>query len=101
MALADNSTKMFPTKSGAKGTLVGLNLIITDDDRPDLGAGAQVVINETITRQYQSGGMTNPVATAIGTDAQALIDKYKSLRSKYDNATYGTKVTQIKGALNL
>jgi hypothetical protein len=101
MALAKDVTKMFPTKSDSEGDLVGINLVITDDDRPDLGAGAQEVISTTITRQFESGGMTNPIATEIGEEAQELINEYKALRSKYDNATYDSKVAQIDGALTL
>lgn len=94
-------TKAFPTKSKSQGLLVGINLTITDDDRPDLGTGAQVVIKETITRQYEPTGMTNEIRDEIGKDAQDLVDAYKALRNKYDNATYDTKVDQINGALTL
>lgn len=38
MALAKTLTKMFPTDNE-----IGIHLILTDDDRLDLGAGEQVV----------------------------------------------------------
>ena len=99
--LTKTVTKMFPTKNRATGMLVGIHLVITDDDRPDLGPGEQVVINETISRQLESGGMSSAIATEIGEQAQKYIDDYKALRSKYDNATYDTRIGQINSALNL
>lgn len=102
MALAKIVRKVFPLKSEAEGTLVGIHLTITDDDRPDLGSGTQVVINETIDRQFVSGdGMSNEARDEIGQEAQELIDTYKSLRSKYDKSTYTTKVSQIDSTLTL
>ena len=97
MALAKTVTKMFPTENR-----VGINLVLTDDDRPDLGTGAQVVINKTIQRQYIAGqGMANKVRDEIGLEAQGLIDRYKTLKARFDNSTYGTKVNQINNALTL
>jgi len=95
--LSKTVTKMWPD-----GNYVGLNLIVTDDDRPDLGPGAQVVINKVVKRQYVKGqDMTNEVRDEIGNEAQDLINKYKSLKAKYDNPIYGQKVSQIDGALTL
>lgn len=97
MTLAKTVTKMWPDENR-----LGINLVITDDDRPDLGAGAQVVIRKTISRQYVSGeDMTNKVRDEIGNEAQGLIDKYKALRVKYDKPAYAIKVTQIDNALTL
>lgn len=97
MTLANNSSRMWPDENW-----VGLNVMITDDDRLDLGAGAQVIINQVVKRQYVKGqDMTNDVRDAIGVDAQKLITDYKALRAKYDNSTYVSKTDQIIGALVL
>lgn len=97
MALTKTVTKMFPTPS-----TVGIHLVITDDDRPDLGEGAQVVINTVIDEQYVAGeDMANDVRDKIGARAQKAIDRYKALRAVYDKETYDTKVGQIEGALTL
>jgi len=97
MALAKTVTKMWPTDNE-----VGLNLVITDDNRPDLGTGAQVVISATIKRQFVKGeDMTNEVRDELGNEAQALINKYKAERLLFDNATYTDKIAQINGALQL
>ena len=97
MALAKAVAKMFPTENR-----VGIRLIITDDERPDLGAGAQEVINTTISEQYVAGeDMSNDVRDRLGVRAQKMIDKYKVLQARYASPTYDTKVTQIDGALTL
>ena len=97
MALAKTVTKMFPTVS-----TVGMHLVVTDDARPDLGEGAQVVIDAVIAEQYVTGeDMTNDVRDRIGSLAQKLIDYYKVLRTVYDKEIYDTKIAQIEGALTL
>lgn len=97
MALTKTATKMWPDAN-----YIGLVLVVTDDNRPDLGAGAQVVINKTISRQFVKGeDMTNRVRDSIGEEAQLLINEYKNERARYDNPTYQTKITQINGALVL
>lgn len=97
MALANNSSRLWPDENW-----VGLNLLITDDERPDLGTGAQPVISKTIKRQYVAGqDISNEVRDEIGNEAQALIDKYKSLKQRYDNPVYTQKIDQIIGALTL
>lgn len=94
---AANSTKMWPDENH-----VGMNLVVTDDDRPDLGAGTHAVIEQTITRQYVKGvDMSIDTATSIGEEAQALIDKYVAERDLYLKAIYQTRITQIIGALSL
>jgi hypothetical protein len=90
-----NSTKMWPDDNN-----IGMNLVLTDDQRPDLGAGAQVVIEKTIARQYVKGqDMSNETRDEIGNEAQALIDKYKERRTLYDKQVYTDKINQIIGAL--
>lgn len=97
MALAKTVTRMFPTEN-----LIGINFVLTDDDRPDLGAGAQVVVQKTISRNYVKGqDIPNEIRDAIGNEAQALINKYKDLRADYDREGYQTKVNQIDNALTL
>ncbi len=97
MTLANKSTKMWPDAN-----YVGMNLIITDNDRPDLGQGEQVVIQKAIKRQFITGeDITNEVRDSIGEEAQKLINNYKAERAMYDKAIYQTKIDQIKGALTL
>jgi len=96
MALAKTVTKMFPTASE-----VGFRLVLTYDDRPDLGSGIQVVLNKTYKASVPPGEMANQVRDDLGAQAQTDIDAYKALRARYDNATYGQKVAQIDGALQL
>jgi hypothetical protein len=94
--LAKTVTKMFPTANR-----IGFHLVVTDDDRPDLGPGAQIVISKTYSANVPPGDMANAVRDELGSQAQKDIDAYKSLRARYDNATYDTKVAQIDGALTL
>lgn len=62
MTLANKSSRMWPDENW-----VGLNVVITDDERPDLGAGEQKVINQVVKRQYVKGqDMTNEVRDEIG-----------------------------------
>lgn len=97
MALAKTVTKMWPSPN-----MLGINLTVTDDDRPDLGPGVQIVINTTISRNYVKGqDFPNKLRNEIGAEAQALIDNYKDLRADYDKPAYGTKVSQIDDALIL
>lgn len=100
MTLAKTVTKMFPTPNK-----IGINLVVTDDGRDDLeplGPGVKVVISKTISRQFITGqDMANEVRDDIGREAQRLIDEYKVLKARFDNATYSTKVSQINGALTL
>lgn len=97
MTLANNSSRMWPSANW-----VGIKVVITDDDRPDLGAGEQVVVSQTVSRQYVKGqDMTNAVRDEIGNEAQKLIDDYKALRARYDNSVYVSKTNQIIGALTL
>jgi hypothetical protein len=97
MLKADNSTKMWPDSNH-----IGMNLIVTDDERPDLGSGEQVVISKTIIRQFVKGeDMSNTVRDSIGKEAQDLIAKYKAERAMYVKAIYQTKIDQIIGALSL
>lgn len=98
MALtANNSTRMWP---GANN--IGMNLIITDNNRPDLGEGEQVVINAQIKRQFVTGDdITDRIRDSIGEEAQERINSYKAERAIYDKPIYQTKIDQIKGALTL
>lgn len=97
MALTKTVTKMWPDEN-----YVGLNLTVTDNNRPDLGSGEQVVIQATISRQYVKGeDVTNDIRDELGNEAQDLIDAYKAMRVKYVNAVYTTKINQIDGALTL
>lgn len=97
MAMAKTLTKMFPTENE-----IGIVLVLTDDDRPDLGTGARVVISETFKRNIPANAdMTDKIQQELGLEAQAAIDRYKKLRAYYDKPAYGTKVNQINNNLNL
>ena len=97
MTLAKTVTKMWPTED-----LIGIHLVLTDDDRPDLGAGAQVVVNEIFQANIPIGAdMTLEVQQDVGGQAQAAIDKYKKLKAYYDKPAYQIKVTQIDNNLIL
>lgn len=97
MTLANKSTKMWPDANS-----IGMNLIITDNNRPDLGPGEQVVIQQTIKRQFVTGeDMTNRARDSIGEEAQILINSYKAERARYVKPIYQTKIDQITGALVL
>lgn len=101
MALAKTVTKVFPTESRCSQT-VGIRLVLTDDDRPDLGAGTHVVVDEPFTTVRETGTPPNTKdKTKIGQEAQAAIDKYKRCKSAFDSAAYETARTQIDGGLEL
>ena len=97
MTLAKTVTKMWPTEDH-----VGIHLILTDDDRPDLGTGAQEVVNEIFKVNVPiDADMALEAQQELGGQAQAAIDKYKRLRAIYVKPVYQTKVTQINNALTL
>lgn len=97
MALENKSTRMWPDENW-----IGINVVITDDDRPDLGTGEQTVISAVVKRQYVKGeDITYEVRVEIGKEAQKLIDDYKALRVRYKNSVYISKTDQIIGALKL
>ena len=97
MTLAATVTRMWPTED-----LVGIHLVLTDDDRPDLGTGAQVVINQTFQANVPIGAdMALEVQQELGGQAQAAIDFYKKLKAYYMKPAYQTKVTQIGNNLTL
>lgn len=101
MALAKTVTKVFP--GGLYSTVaVGMHLVLTDDDRPDLGAGAQMVIDRDFTTNYAKGqDMTTEAKTEVGNQMQAAIDAYKSNRAMFVSAAYDTARNQIDGGLTL
>lgn len=94
--LTKTVTKMFPTASQ-----VGFRLVVTDDDRPDLGLGAQVVLSKMYSASVPPGEMANDIRDDLGRQAQDDINAYKALRARYDNPTYDTKIAQIDGALQI
>lgn len=100
MALTATLTKMFPTEDE-----VGINLVLTDDDRDDLepiGPGTKTVLTQTFSAQYVTGqDMSNEVRDELGKRAQEAIDRYKMLRARFINPVYDTKVGQIQGALDV
>lgn len=97
MALAKTVTKMFPTDNH-----IGIILILTDDDRSDLGEGAQEVVRKTIKRNVPTNAdMSDKVQREIGLEAQRAIDDYKKLKAIYDKPIYQNKVNQIDNNLTL
>ena len=101
MALAKTVTRVFPTESRGSQT-VGIHLVLTDDDRPDLGSGTHVVIDELFTMDRAIG--TPPDAKdkiALGQDAQAAIDKYKRCKATFASAAYETARAQIDEGVTL
>lgn len=100
MILDAKLTKMFPTENR-----VGINLVLTDDDRDDLepvGPGVKTVLTQTFSEQYVAGqDITNKVRDKLGKQVQEAIDKYKRLRAMFVSSVYDTKVAQIQGALTL
>ena len=97
MTLAKTVTKMWPTED-----LVGIHLALTDDARPDWGAGAQEVVNQIFQVNIPIGvDMALEAQQELGGQAQAAIDKYKRLKAYYVKPAYQTKVTQIDNNLTL
>lgn len=97
MNLAKTVKRMFPTENH-----VGIHLILTDADRPDLGEGAQVVVNETFTANIPfDTDLTNKTRQELGVKAQSAINRYKKLATYYAKPAYETKVEQIANALTL
>jgi len=95
--LTKTVTKMFPTPD-----TVGIRLVLKDDNRPDLGPGEQVVIDQTFSNNFNAGsGMANEVRDEIFRAAQEAIDNYKKCSAIYAAASYQTAVTQIDNALTL
>jgi len=97
MALTKTVTRMFPTEN-----TIGIHLVLTDSERPDLGEGAQEVVNETFTANIPSDAdMSDDVQIDLGHQAQKAINDYKKLATYYAKPAYQTKVTQIDNNLTL
>ena len=101
MALAKAITKVFPCES--QGTqIVGIHLVLTDDDRPDLGEGTHVVVDNSFTTERAAG---TPISAGdkitLGQAAQATIDNYKRCKAVFESAAYETARSQIDGGLVL
>ena len=97
MNLAKTLTRTFPTENR-----IGIHLILTDSDRPDLGENAQIVVNETFEANIPvDADISNKVQVDLGTRAQAAINKYKKLADYYAKPAYETKVDQIDNNLQL
>ena len=94
-------TKVFPT--GSSGTYqVGIHLVLTDDDRADLGAGEQTVIDRPFRINHAKGTeVTAAEKTEVGNLAQDAIDTYKSQREMFVSAAYNTARDQIAAALTI
>ena len=101
MGLAKTVTKVFPRGAGTS-VYVGMHLQLTDDDREDLGSGAQVVIDKDFTTRYAKGqDMTLEAKTDVGNQMQASIDSYKENRTMFVSGAYDTARNQIDGGLSI
>ena len=81
---------------------MGFHVVVMDDDRPDLGVGAQEVLNITKTKgvpvgQPPSVDDRDEVMRAIQKD----IDQYKEERIRFDLPQYETAATYVENNLNL
>jgi hypothetical protein len=88
MALEKTISKVFPTESQ-----LSVRLVLTDDDRADLGAGAQTVIDEIVSENYST--LSAEVRNELGRKVQKLINDYKSNRTTFTGAAYNTIVNWI------
>jgi hypothetical protein len=88
--------RMFPTKDTA-----GVHLILTDDDREDLGPGAQIVIEADFTENFtESEGLTAAVRNSIRDKVQEAIDEYKAQKEMFDSDPYKNGRTWIDDETN-
>ncbi len=96
MGLTKTIIPMRPTENEIR-----ITLILKDDERPDLGAGMQIVIDKTFTENVPSGEvMSEKTEKEFTIKAQKAIDYYKTIRSRYE-AVYGDKISKIDSALKL
>jgi hypothetical protein len=98
MALAISiCEKVWPT-----GNRMGFHVVITDNDRPDLGVGAQEVINVTKTKNVAAGQSPSVKdRDDVMGEIQEVIDQYKIEKTQFDIAAYQTSTTYIANNLNL
>lgn len=94
--LTKTVTKAFPTDN-----TVGIHLVLTDDNRPDKGSGAQKVIDQDFMENFTGGDMTTEVKQAIGKQAQKAIDSYKARAQRFASVAYETGRSQIDAGLVL
>lgn len=101
MALDPTVTKVFPR--GSSGTYkVGVHLVLTDDDRADLGAGVQTVIDRDFAISHAKGTeVTAAEKTEVGNLAQDAIDTYKDQKAMFKSDAYNTARDQIAAALTV
>jgi hypothetical protein len=94
MGLAKTVSMKFPTKNHG-----GIRLILTDDQRPDLGPGPQTVIDEEILENY-SGDITQAVIDSLVKQAQKKVDAYRERRDGFDKTEYQDAATTIDGLID-
>jgi hypothetical protein len=88
--------KVWPTKNK-----MGFHVVITDNNRPDLGVGAQEVINVTKVKSVAAGG--SPTANdrdEVMREIQEVIDSYKVERVQFDIPAYETAASYVQANLN-
>ncbi len=95
MTLGKSVSMVFPRKNHG-----GIRLILTDDNRPDLGPGVQTVIDEDIYENY-SGDITPQVIASLKKQAQKKIDDYRVLQAGNDDTDYQDAAATIDGQLDL
>ena len=98
MALAISiCEKVWPTRNK-----MGFHVVITDNDRPDLGVGAQEVLNITKVRPIAAGEAPSVEdRDEVMREIQEQIDQYKNERTQWDIAAYGNAATYVENNLNL
>lgn len=98
MALAISiCEKVWPAKNN-----MGYHVVITDNDRPDLGVGAQVVIDTVKTVNVAAGEPpTADQRDKVMGEIQAIINQYKTERTQYDIPAYETSASYVASNLNL
>lgn len=94
MTLAKTVSMTFPSKNHG-----GIHLLLTDDNRPDIGPGQQTVIDEDIKEHY-SGDITPAVIASLTKQAQGKIDDYRELQAKNAASGYQNAAGTIDGQLD-
>jgi len=97
MTLSVQTKKLFPDDN-----TMGINVVLTDDDRPDKGEGEQKIFDEDFRVNVAAG--TTEISPddqkTLEDEAQARINKYKELRGRYDNQDYKNVADAINSKLN-
>ena len=95
--LTKSVTPIWPSKNS-----VGIRVVITDDDRADLGVGVQTVIDQTFSENFtEKLGLTIAIRDSLFKKAQKAIDRYRKNKALFRKAAYTVGVTWIETNLDL